>query len=135
VLQQLTQKNICLTSVDIFYNIVDMNKSANLGDFEQVMLLAILRLKAAGAYGVSIGEEISRNTARKPTPGAIYTTLERLEDKGLVKSVTGEATPERGGRAKRYYSVTGAGMTALKRAQNDYRNLMQGLNILGGAHD
>jgi PadR family transcriptional regulator PadR len=112
-----------------------MKKSQNLGDFEQVMLLAILRLKAAGAYGVSIRQEIIRNTARSPTPGAIYTTLERLEDKGLVKSVTGEATPERGGRAKRYYSVTGAGMTALKRAQNDYRNLMQGLNILGGAHD
>jgi PadR family transcriptional regulator, regulatory protein PadR len=124
-----------LTDQNMYYNIVHMKKPANLGDFEQVMLLAILRLKARGAYGVSIREEINSNTARSPTPGAIYTTLERLEDKGLVKSVTGEATPERGGRAKRYYSVTGAGMTALKRAQNDYRNLMQGLNILGGAHD
>lgn len=107
-----------------------MKTYLNLGDFEQVMLLAILRLKASGAYGVSIRDEIASHTARNPTPGAIYTTLERLESKGLVVSETGEATPERGGRAKRYYKVTPLGIGALKQAQGDYRNLMQGLNIL-----
>ncbi len=108
-----------------------MKKIQNLGDFEQVMLLAILRLKEKGAYGVSIRKEISERTERSPTPGAIYTTLDRLESKDLVKSSVGEATPERGGRAKRYYRVTGHGLDALQRAQNDYKNLLQGLDILG----
>ncbi|MES2623873.1 MAG: PadR family transcriptional regulator [Pseudomonadota bacterium] len=108
-----------------------MNKIQNLGDFEQVVLLAILRLKAVGAYGVSIRNEISEHTKRNPTPGAIYTTLERMETKGFVKSSEGEATPERGGRAKRYYHVTVKGLNALKKTQGDYRNLLKGLDILG----
>jgi DNA-binding PadR family transcriptional regulator len=111
-----------------------MNKVQNPGDFEQVVMLAILRLKSRGAYGVSIRNEIAECTRRNPTPGAIYTTLERLETKGLVKSSEGEATPERGGRAKRYYQVTGTGLAALKKTQGDYRNLLQGLDILGAFH-
>lgn len=107
-----------------------MSKIQNLGDFEQVMVLAILRLKSSGAYGVSIRKEISERTERKPTPGAIYTTLERLEGKGLVESAVGEATPERGGRAKRYYSVTAQGLGALQHTQREYQSLSQGLNIL-----
>jgi PadR family transcriptional regulator PadR len=107
-----------------------MKKTANLGDFEQVLLLAILRTQREGAYGVTIGQEIGRHTARKPAPGAIYTTLERLEQKGYVSSAFGEATAERGGRAKRYYSVTDDGLKALRQAQQDYHNLMQGLNLL-----
>ena len=119
----------------MYYNIVIMNtRSVNLGDFEQLMLLAILRLRNSGAYGVSIRKEISAHTRRNPTPGAIYTTLDRLESKGLVTSRTGEATPERGGRAKRYYEVTAAGIEALQEAQNDYRNLMQGLNLKGALY-
>lgn len=118
----------------MYYILVHMNKVQNPGDFEQVVLLAILRLKASGAYGVSIRNEIADCTKRKPTPGAIYTTLERLESKGLVKSAAGEATAERGGRAKRYYQVTGAGLSALKKTQSDYRNLLQGLDILGAFH-
>lgn len=115
----------------MYYNIVNMNKIQNLGDFEQVMLLAILRLKQKGAYGVSIRKEITERTERSPTPGAIYTTLERLENKGLVTSSTGEATSERGGRAKRYYQVAGPGISALKRTQNDYQNMLDGLDIFG----
>jgi len=111
-----------------------MKKLQNLGEFEQVMLLAILRLKNAGAYGVSIRDEILARTKRSPAPGAVYTTLERLEGKGFVKSSVGEATPERGGRAKRYYHLTGQGLTALRRAHSDYRNLLQGLDIFGGSH-
>jgi DNA-binding PadR family transcriptional regulator len=108
-----------------------MNKIQNPGDFEQVVLLAILRLKAVGAYGVSIRNEIAEHTRRNPTPGAIYTTLERMESKGFVKSAEGEATPERGGRAKRYYQVTGKGLTALRKTQADYKSLLNGLDILG----
>lgn len=107
-----------------------MSKQQSLGDFEQVMLLAILRLKEEGAYGVAIRREIRRHTQRDPTPGAIYTTLDRLEGKGMVTSEVGEATPERGGRAKRYYTVTKAGRDALQRVQREYRNLLKGLDFL-----
>jgi PadR family transcriptional regulator, regulatory protein PadR len=114
------------------YNIGHMT---SLGDFEQILLLAILRLEQDGAYGVSIRDEIVARTKRNPTPGAIYTTLERLQGKGLVKSETGEATAERGGRAKRYYTVTGQGRKALQQVQADYRSLSQGLVLsLGGIH-
>jgi PadR family transcriptional regulator PadR len=113
----------------MYYNLVHMKSVLNLGDFEQILLMAILRLEGRGAYGVSIRDEIAAHTRRNPTPGAIYTTLERLESKGLVKSETGEATAERGGRAKRYYKVTKLGRETLKEVQNDYRNLSQGLGL------
>lgn len=111
-----------------------MKNTVNLGDFEQIVLLAILRLKQQGAYGVSIREEILTNTHRTPTPGAIYTTLERLEAKGLLRSKTGEATAERGGRAKRYYHLTRGGLQSLQQAQEDYRNLLQGVDLPGALH-
>lgn len=108
-----------------------METNRNLGEFEHVLLLAILRLKGEGAYGVSIQNEISARTKRKPSAGAIYTTLERLEGKDLVRSSIGEATPERGGRAKRYYEVTKQGLAALRRVHNDYRSLLQGVDLVG----
>jgi PadR family transcriptional regulator len=103
----------------------------NLGEFEQVVLLAILRLQNEGAYGVSIRAKIAAHTERSPAPGAIYTTLERLESKKLVRSSIGEATPERGGRAKRYYYVTAQGIAALKRARRAFESLARGLAALG----
>ena len=103
----------------------------NLGEFEQVVLLAILGLQDEGAYGVSIRAKIAEHTFRDPTPGAIYTTLERLESKKLVKSSVGEATPERGGRAKRYYEVTAQGFAELKRARQAFESLARGLKVLG----
>jgi DNA-binding PadR family transcriptional regulator len=102
----------------------------NLGEFEQVVLLAILQLKGEGAYGVSIRATISAHTQREPTPGAIYTTLERLESKKLVRSTVGEATAQRGGRAKRYYHVSAQGIAALKRARQAFESLARGLTIL-----
>jgi DNA-binding PadR family transcriptional regulator len=105
------------------------NQSQNLGEFEQVVLLAILRLHD-GAYGVAIRREIHAHTSRNPTPGALYTTLDRLEQKGFVASRLGEPTPERGGRAKRFYVVSRAGREAVERAQRCYRSLMEGLEIL-----
>jgi DNA-binding PadR family transcriptional regulator len=104
-----------------------------LGEFEQVVLLAILRL-GDEAYGVTIRHEIAVCTDRDPAPGALYTTLDRLEEKGLVASTYGDPTPERGGRAKRYFTVTGRGVRAVARAQRAYQRLMKGLVLPGGAH-
>ena len=110
-----------------------MSSLPNLGEFEQVVLLAILKLETEGAYGVSIRATISAHTKRNPTPGAIYTTLDRLERKKLVRSTVGEATPQRGGRAKRYYRVTALGLAALKRAQQEFQSLARGLSVLAEA--
>jgi PadR family transcriptional regulator, regulatory protein PadR len=102
----------------------------NLGEFEQLVLLAILRLDSTGAYGVSIREEIAANTKREPSPGAIYTTLDRLEKKGLVGSKPAETTPERRGRPRRYYRVSAAGVRSLKQATNDFHRMSRGLALL-----
>lgn len=110
-----------------------MAQSGHLGEFEQIVLLAILRL-SDGAYGVSIREEIRQRTGRSTVPGALYTTLDRLEHKGLVASRRGEPTPERGGRAKRYYDVTAAGLAAVRRAQSSYQSLLHGLQLFGKNH-
>jgi DNA-binding PadR family transcriptional regulator len=103
-----------------------------LGEFEQVVLLSILRLGET-AYGVSIRQEIAACTEREPTPGALYTTLERLEQKGLVASRFADPTPERGGRAKRYFTVTAFGIKAVSRAQQSYERLLEGLALPGVA--
>jgi DNA-binding PadR family transcriptional regulator len=107
-----------------------MVSEVNLGEFEQIVLLAVLRLNGR-AYGVSIRAEISERTGREPTSGALYTTLDRLEQKGLLKSRTGEPTPQRGGRAKRYYKVTASGAAAVGRAQRAFRNMLDGLTLPG----
>jgi DNA-binding PadR family transcriptional regulator len=103
-----------------------------LGEFEHVVLLAILRL-GDEAYGVTIRREIAECTEREPAPGALYTTLDRLEEKGLVASKYGDPTPERGGRAKRYVTVTTRGVHAVARAQRAYQRLLRGLVLPGGA--
>ena len=110
-----------------------MKHSTSLGDFEQIVLLAILR-RDGDAYGVKIRAEIAERTGRTVAPGALYTALDRLEDKKLVKSRMGDPTPQRGGRSKRYYSVTPAGRTSLAQVQQAYRRMLEGLEILGGAH-
>jgi len=115
------------------YNVGQMSRNANLGEFEQIVLLAIMRL-GDDAYGVTIREEIQKRTGRSTTPGALYTTLDRLEHKGLVVSRLGEPTPERGGRAKRYYSVSAEGVEAVERAQRSYQSLLEGLHILRKKH-
>lgn len=109
-----------------------MGTSTNLGEFEQIVLLAVMRL-ADDAYGVSIRDEIRERTGRVTAPGALYTTLDRLEDKGMLRSRLGAPTPERGGRAKRFYRVSAAGVAAVERAQRSYRSLLEGLEIFGGA--
>ena len=106
-----------------------MNPHPSLGEFEQIVLLAVLRL-GDEAYGVTILAEIAAKTGRNPSPGALYTTLHRMEDKGLVTSRDGSPTPERGGRAKRFVTVTREGRSALTSAQAAYRSLLEGLDLL-----
>jgi PadR family transcriptional regulator PadR len=114
----------------MYYNIVVMKTTHNLGEFEQLVLLAILRLEGRGAYGVNIRAEIATRTERDPAPGAIYTTLDRLEKKGFVNSAAGESTPIRGGRSKRYYHVSAQGLRTLKRARREFQDLAKGLTVL-----
>ncbi len=105
----------------------------SLGEFEQITLLAILRL-GENAYGVTIAAEIEACTGRSASPGALYTTLDRLETKHLVRSAIGDPTPARGGRAKRFYTVTAPGIEAVSRAQMAYKCLLDGLHLPGVAH-
>jgi PadR family transcriptional regulator PadR len=106
---------------------------ASLGEFEQVVLLAILRLRDK-AYGVSIREEIGACTDREPSPGALYTTLDRLEERGFVTSRFGDPTPERGGRSKRFFLVSPKGVEAVARVQQGYRRLLNGIHLPGVSH-
>jgi PadR family transcriptional regulator, regulatory protein PadR len=110
-----------------------MRKLGSLGEFEQVILLAILRLGDT-AYGVTIRSEIEVCAKRRCAPGALYTTLDRLEAKGMVRSRWGDPTPQRGGRAKRYVTVTKRGRAAVMSAQRTYRNLLRGFARLEGIH-
>jgi DNA-binding PadR family transcriptional regulator len=80
----------------------------SLGDLEHLVLLAVLRL-GDGSYGVPILEEIAARTGRRVSRPAVYIALRRLQAKGLLASRLGEATPERGGRAKRYFTLTRLG--------------------------
>ena len=105
----------------------------NLGELEQLILLAVLRL-GDDAYGVTIRAELADRAGRNVAPGALYTALERLETKGLIESRMSDPTPQRGGRAKRHVSVTGAGREALTRAVNAYERLLDGLDLKRGAH-
>lgn len=110
--------------------IAGIMKPLSLGEFEQVVLLAILRL-GENAYGAAIRKEIVECTRREPAPGALYTTLDRLEAKGVVVSRFGDPTPERGGRAKRYFAVSKKGRVAIAHAQRNYQRLLAGLDLVG----
>jgi DNA-binding PadR family transcriptional regulator len=101
----------------------------NLGELEQVLLLALLRL-GGDAYGAAIRAEILERTGRSITAGAIYPTLDRLEERGLLRSRLGEPTGERGGRARRYFKVTGAGVREIRAAWQQTSALAAGLTAL-----
>lgn len=109
-----------------------MDKEKFLGEFEQFLLLAILRL-GDNAYGSTIRQLLADSISRDVTIGALYTTLERLEKKGLVESRMGESTSERGGRAKKYFKVSAQGQTALRRSKQALSNMWQGLTLKGMA--
>jgi PadR family transcriptional regulator, regulatory protein PadR len=100
----------------------------NLGDLEMLVLAALIRL-APDAYGVNVHAELETRGKRKISIGSLYTTLSRLEEKGLASSRLGEATSERGGRAKKYYEVTAQGRTQLDRSISALHRMVEGLGV------
>ena len=100
-----------------------------LGEFEQMVLLAILRL-GDGAYAIPLREEIEARTGRDVARGALYTALERLETKKCVRSSMSDPLPERGGRSRRYYAVTPAGLSALRASRDAWLALWHGVESL-----
>jgi len=103
-----------------------MDKNRLMGGFENLLLLVILRLDDR-AYGVAIRRELLDQAEKDVAIGAIYTGLDRLEQKGFVRSWSGEPTPERGGRAKKFYRVTAKGKKALHETHRAIHRLSNGL--------
>lgn len=97
-----------------------------LGEFEQLLLFALLRL-GDDAYGVTLRRELETRTSRVVSAGAIYTAMERLEARGLVSSVIGEPTPQRGGKRKKYYRLEKAGARALARSYEALHEMARGV--------
>jgi DNA-binding PadR family transcriptional regulator len=93
-----------------------------LGEFEQLVMFAVLQ-QAPDAYGMTVRSAIEERTGRVVSVGAVYTTLDRLERRGLVKSTWGEATAVRGGKRKRQFVLTAAGHEALARAWDALRTM------------
>jgi len=107
-------------------HLIPMTDASPLGEFEQVVLLAILRL-GDEAYAVAVQNEILRCTGREVSRGSIYITLDRLETKGYLKSRLADPTPERGGRAKRYYTLRPTAVEALRESRRALVALWRGL--------
>jgi len=98
----------------------------NLGEFEHLVLLAILRL-GDQAYAPAILEELETRTGRPPSPGSMYVTLDRLEEKGLLRSRLADANDDRGGRPRRYVTVTPLGVRQLRASRTALLALWRGL--------
>ena len=98
-----------------------------LGDFEQLVLLGVIRL-GDGAYGAAIRQEIHARSGRDVSINAVYTTLDRLETKGLLSSSIGEPTAQRGGRRRKFYALTPAGTAAMRQAYHAFRSMTEGLD-------
>ena len=106
-----------------------MGRGHNLGEFEHLVLLALMRL-GEDAYGVTVRKAIEERTNREVSIGAIYATLDRMEAKGLVRSRIGEPTAARGGRAKRHFRITSRGLTAVNRTHEALHNMSDGLDTV-----
>jgi DNA-binding PadR family transcriptional regulator len=103
-----------------------MNARGHFGEWELMVILAVMRL-GEDAYGVPICREIEEQAGREVAVGSVYATLERLEEKGFVSSELGKPTAERGGRAKRFFRITIAGVREVRRTQRGLMNLWNGL--------
>ena len=101
-----------------------------MGEFEQIVLLAVLR-RDNDAYGMGVRDEIETRTGRDVSFGAVYTALDRLERKGFVTHRLGDPRPERGGRARKYFSVTPAGAAALRETRAALAVMWEGLSVEG----
>jgi PadR family transcriptional regulator PadR len=108
-----------------------MSNRSYLGAMELMVLLALVRL-GDDAYGVPISKELLNLAGREVALGSVYAALDRLQEKGFVTSLLGDPTPERGGRAKRYFRVTRAGLRALKMTRTALTNLWSGIPLLEG---
>jgi PadR family transcriptional regulator PadR len=97
-----------------------------LGDFEQLVLLGVLRL-SEDAYGAAIRQEIHARSGRDVSINAVYTTLDRLEKKGLLHSWVGEPTAQRGGRRRKFYGLRPAGTAAIRQAYHAFQSMADGL--------
>ena len=100
--------------------------AGSLGEFEQLTLLAVLRL-GDEAYGVTVRRAIEEGTGRDVSSGAVYTTLARLEKRGLVSSRVGETAPERTGQRRKYYAVKPAGAAMVRDSVNAVSCMIEGL--------
>lgn len=116
---------------DLFYNGEQMKRGELLGSLEYVVLLALARFEGS-AHGMLVRREIAMRTGREISIGAIYGTLERLEEKGYVSSFIGESTPERGGRAKRIFRIETAGKEALRISEETLLSMTAGLKSRWG---
>lgn len=96
------------------------------GEFEQLVMLALLRQGAEG-YGVSLAADIAERTGREVSIGAVYKTLDRLDAKGWVLARIGDPTPERGGRRKKHFRLSPAGQRALRQSLDALRSMTEGL--------
>ena len=103
-----------------------MAKGDSLGEFEQMVLLALVRLGDDG-YGLRVRQEIEDRTGRGASIGAVYATLDRLEVKGYVSSRVADPTAERGGRAKRFFKLEAEGLAALRQTQEALRRMSEGI--------
>ena len=108
-----------------------MSGRSYLGELELMVLLALVRL-GEDAYGVPVARELRVLTGREVAQGSVYAALERLGDKGLVTSHVGEATSQRGGRAKRYFCITPEGLRTVRAARSALINLWRGVPLLEG---
>ena len=108
-----------------------MATTPTLSSFELMVMLAIIRV-GDDAYGVSISDEIEKTTGSEVLLGSVYDALARLEEKGLIASRLGQATPERGGRAKRHFHTTSRGLALVRDAQRFLIKLWKGLPQLKG---
>ena len=108
-----------------------MPKTNYLGEFELMVMLTVIRL-GDDAYGVPISHEIEQQTGREVAFGTVYATLERLQQKGFIRSSLGDATPERGGRAKRFFRATPAGLRTVRDTKQNLIRLWRGLRELEG---
>ncbi len=104
-----------------------MKRTGYLGELEQMILLAVLQLNGE-AFGTNVLQELSDRVGRTVSRGALYVTLDRLEEKGMLSSQLGDPTPRRGGKPKRYLTVTPAGLAALRRSRNAWMRLWEGLD-------
>jgi len=110
---------------------VDMPRERFLGEFEQMVLLAVVRL-GDEAYGASVFDEIERRTGRAVSRGGLYVTIDRLVDKGLLEARMSRPTSERGGRARRMLRVSAEGVAELRKARAAFQSLWQGLDAILG---